>query len=57
LVEGDAIQRDLDAIIYNPIASTILKWLRFKFQILSHAQQWFGIGNQGMYLPKAVKLY
>jgi hypothetical protein len=21
---------DLDAIIFNPIASTILKWLRFK---------------------------
>jgi hypothetical protein len=26
----DAIQEDLDVIIFNPIASTILKWLRFK---------------------------
>jgi hypothetical protein len=22
---------DLDAIIFNPVSSTILKWLRFKF--------------------------
>jgi hypothetical protein len=27
---GNAIQGDLEAIIFNPIASTILKWLRFK---------------------------
>jgi hypothetical protein len=28
---GNAIQGDLDAIIFNPIASTIFKLLRFKF--------------------------
>jgi hypothetical protein len=28
---GGAIQGDLSAIIFNPIALTILKWLRFKF--------------------------
>jgi hypothetical protein len=27
----DAIQGDLDAIIFNPIAPAILKWLRFEF--------------------------
>jgi hypothetical protein len=27
---GNANQGDLDAIIYNPISSTVLKWLRFK---------------------------
>jgi hypothetical protein len=27
---GDAIQRDRDAVSFNPIVSTILKWLRFK---------------------------
>jgi hypothetical protein len=27
---GNAIQEDLNAIIFNPISSTILKWLRFK---------------------------
>jgi hypothetical protein len=43
LGRGDAIQGDLDAIIFNPIASTILKGVRFKFQIFSLAQQWFGI--------------
>jgi hypothetical protein len=26
----NAIQGDLDAVILNPISSTILKWLRFK---------------------------
>jgi hypothetical protein len=49
---GDAIQGDLDVIIFNSIASIILKWLRFKFQIFSLAQRWFGIGNQGMYFTK-----
>jgi hypothetical protein len=39
----DAIRGDLDAIISNPIASTILKCLRFKFKIFSLAQQWVGI--------------
>jgi hypothetical protein len=37
---------DLNAIIYNPISSTILKWLRFEFISWGHfslAQQWFGI--------------
>jgi hypothetical protein len=29
LYVDDAIEGDLDAIIFNPIASTILKWLRF----------------------------
>jgi hypothetical protein len=27
---GNAIQGDLNAIIFNPISSTVLKWLRFK---------------------------
>jgi hypothetical protein len=27
---GIAIQGELDAIIFNPIASTILKWLNIK---------------------------
>jgi hypothetical protein len=27
---GNAIQVDPDAIFFNPIASTILKWLKFK---------------------------
>jgi hypothetical protein len=31
---GDAIQGDRDAIIFNPIASTILKLLRFKISDL-----------------------
>jgi hypothetical protein len=26
---GNAIQGDLDSVIFNPISSTILKWLRF----------------------------
>jgi hypothetical protein len=53
---SDAIQGDIDSIIFNPIASTILKWLRFKFQIFCLAQQWFGIGNQGMYFTKASEI-
>jgi hypothetical protein len=28
---GDAIQGDFDVMIFNPIASTILKWLKFEF--------------------------
>jgi hypothetical protein len=28
--ECDAVQGDLDAIIYNPMASIILKWPRFR---------------------------
>jgi hypothetical protein len=31
LYGGNAVQGDLDAIIFNPIASIILKLLRFKF--------------------------
>jgi hypothetical protein len=27
---GNAIEGDLDAVVFNPISSTILKWLRFK---------------------------
>jgi hypothetical protein len=57
LVGGDAIQGDFNAVIFNPIASTILKWLRLKFQIFSHAQQLFGIGNQGTYFTKDSYLY
>jgi hypothetical protein len=30
---GNAIQGDLDAIIFIPIVSTSLKWLRFKFKM------------------------
>jgi hypothetical protein len=33
---ANAIQVDLDAIIFNPISSTILKWLRFKFAGWEH---------------------
>jgi hypothetical protein len=36
----------------SSIVSTILKWLRFKFQIYSLAQQWFWMGNEGMYFTK-----
>jgi hypothetical protein len=53
---GDSIQGDLDAIIFNPIASTIFNWLMFKFQIFSLSQQWFGIGNQGMYFTKGSEI-
>jgi hypothetical protein len=35
---GDVIQGDLDAIIFNPIASNILKWSRFKFHICCLAE-------------------
>jgi hypothetical protein len=42
--------------IFNPIASAILKRLRFKFQIFSLAQQWFGIGSQGMYFTKCSEI-
>jgi hypothetical protein len=31
LCGGDVIVGDLDVITFNPIASTFLKWLRFKF--------------------------
>jgi hypothetical protein len=53
---GDAIQGDIEAIIITPTASTILKWLRLKFQIFSLAQQWFGIINQGMYFTKGSEI-
>jgi hypothetical protein len=53
---GNDIQVDLDAIIFIPIATTILKWPSFKFQIFSHAQQWFGIGKQGMYFTKVSEI-
>jgi hypothetical protein len=33
---GNAIQGDPDAIIFNPISSTILKWLMFKFVSWRH---------------------
>jgi hypothetical protein len=33
---GNAIQGDLNAITFNPISSTILKWLRFKFVSLRY---------------------
>jgi hypothetical protein len=36
---GNAIQGDLDAVIFSPIPSTILKWLRFKFVSLRHDLQ------------------
>jgi hypothetical protein len=43
-----AIQVDLDAVIFNSMSSTILKWLKFRVvggggMIFSLAQQWFGI--------------
>jgi hypothetical protein len=45
--DGNAIQGDVNTIIFNPISSTVLKWLRLKFfvggMILCLAQQWFGI--------------
>jgi hypothetical protein len=35
---------DLDAIVFNPISSTILKWLLFKPVSWGHDfQPWFGI--------------
>jgi hypothetical protein len=37
--EGNAIQGDIDAIIFNPISSTILKWLRFKVVSCRHDVQ------------------
>jgi hypothetical protein len=36
---GNAIQGDLDAIIFNPTSSTILKWLRFKALAWRHDSQ------------------
>jgi hypothetical protein len=36
---GNAIQGDLDAVIFNPISSTILKWLRFKVVSWRHDVQ------------------
>jgi hypothetical protein len=33
----DAIQGDLDAVIFNPIASTILQWLYIK---LNKKNEW-----------------
>jgi hypothetical protein len=41
---------------FNPIASTTLKWLRFKFKTFSLAQQWLGIGDQGMYFTKGSEI-
>jgi hypothetical protein len=43
---GHAIQGDLYAVTFNPIFSTILKWLKFEIvggMIFSLSQQWFGI--------------
>jgi hypothetical protein len=57
MVGGDAIQGDLDAIIFNPVASTILKCVRFRVQIFRLAQHWFGIGNQGMYFTRGSESY
>jgi hypothetical protein len=36
---GNAIQGVLDAVIFNPIFSTILKWLRFKVVTWRHVSQ------------------
>jgi hypothetical protein len=36
---GNAIKGDLDAINFNPISSTVLKWLRFKFVSWRHYSQ------------------
>jgi hypothetical protein len=38
---GNAIQGDLDAVIFNPICSTILKWLRFEVVSWRHDFQPF----------------
>jgi hypothetical protein len=54
---GDAIQGDLDAVIFNPKASTILKWLRFKFKIFSLAQHGLGPKIKACILQRAVTLY
>jgi hypothetical protein len=57
LYGGDVIEGDLDALIFNPIVSTILKWLRFKFsmwmQCLHHSfllciVQWRGMPECGL---------
>jgi hypothetical protein len=42
-VGGDAIQGDLDAIIFNPIASIILQLLRFKFVRYALLKGGFGL--------------
>jgi prolipoprotein diacylglyceryltransferase len=49
---GDSIQGGVNVIIFNPITSNVLKWLRFKFQIFSVVQKWFGTGYLGMYFTK-----
>jgi hypothetical protein len=55
--------------IFNPIASTILKWMRFKVVSWMHNfqpctamiwdclhQQLYGTGNQGMYFTKGSEI-
>jgi hypothetical protein len=39
-MEVNGIEGGLDAVIFNPIPSTILKWLMFSVQ---GWKQWFGI--------------
>jgi hypothetical protein len=53
---GDNIQGALNAIIFNPVASTILKWLRFKFKNFSLTQQWCSSGNQGRYFTNGSEI-
>jgi hypothetical protein len=58
----DAIQGDLNAIILNSIASTILKWLRFEFvrkALLNSGLELFSTvttGTKASNLPNAVEL-
>jgi hypothetical protein len=44
---GNGIQGDSVAVIFNPISSTVLKWLMFKCVSCMHdfqpCKQWFGI--------------
>jgi hypothetical protein len=54
---GNAIQGDLYAIICNPIASTILKRLRFKFKIFRMLSYGLGLEIKAYILPNAVKVY
>jgi hypothetical protein len=47
---GLPIEEDLGAIIFNPIASTILKWLRFKLQRWMQYLHQSALPNNGLRL-------
>jgi hypothetical protein len=46
---GHAIEDDMKAIIFNPIASTILKWLKFKLlRWMQYIHQSVTVGLEGV---------